>query len=108
MNRGLLAHRQALPITGYRYFIIHPKGDAFACYPAKRYDEGYLGNIYDGTLRLGGGPMSCPYKVCPCTVPQNQGNRFSMKRAAASAWRTAEQATTRARPCEPQQISPAS
>lgn len=72
MNRGY-SHIGKPCHAGYRYFIIHPKGDAFACYPAKRYDEGYLGNIYDGTLRLGGGPMSCPYKVCPCTVPQNRG-----------------------------------
>jgi MoaA/NifB/PqqE/SkfB family radical SAM enzyme len=72
MNRGY-SHTGKPCHAGYRYFIIHPKGHAFACYPAKRHDEGYLGNIYEGTLRLRDGPMPCPYAICPCTVPQNRG-----------------------------------
>lgn len=59
--------------AGSRYFIVHPKGDAFACYPAKRHGEGRLGNLFDGTFRLQDGPAPCPYDVCPCTVPQNRG-----------------------------------
>ena len=72
MNRGY-SHTGKPCHAGFRYFIIHPKGDAFACYPAKRHNEGYLGNIFDGTLNLNAGPMPCPYAVCPCTVPQNRG-----------------------------------
>lgn len=72
MNRGY-SHTGKPCHAGYRYFIIHPKGDAFACYPAKRHNEGHLGNIYDSTLRLNDGPQPCPYAVCPCTVPQNRG-----------------------------------
>ncbi len=72
MNRGY-SHTGKPCHAGFRYFIIHPKGDAFACYPAKRHSEGRLGNIYDGSLQLRDGPQSCPYAVCPCTVPQNRG-----------------------------------
>jgi MoaA/NifB/PqqE/SkfB family radical SAM enzyme len=72
MNRGY-SHRGKPCHAGYRYFILHPKGDAYPCYPAKRNGEGFLGNLYDGSLRLNDGPMPCPYAVCPCTVPQNRG-----------------------------------
>ena len=72
MNRGY-SHTGKPCHAGFRYFIIHPKGDAFACYPAKRANAGYLGNIYDGSLRLNTGAMPCPYAICPCTVPQNRG-----------------------------------
>lgn len=72
MNRGYSHQGQACH-AGHRYFIIHPKGHAYTCYPGKRSGEGYLGNIYDGSLRLNEAPMLCPYPVCPCTVPQNRG-----------------------------------
>lgn len=72
MNRGY-SHLGRPCAAGYRYFIVHPKGDAYACYPAKRHGEGFLGNIYDGTLALAEGLRPCPYAVCPCTVPQNRG-----------------------------------
>jgi MoaA/NifB/PqqE/SkfB family radical SAM enzyme len=72
MNRGY-SHQGKSCHAGFRYFIIHPKGDAHACYPAKRHGESFLGNIYTGTLRLYDGPRPCPYAVCPCTVPQNRG-----------------------------------
>ena len=72
MNRsyslaGRLCH------AGSKYFIIHPRGDAFSCYPGKRSGRGRLGNVFDGTLRLWDTPRPCPYEVCPCTVPQNRG-----------------------------------
>lgn len=72
MNRGyaLKGHRCH---AGSRYFIIHPKGDAFSCYPAKRFGDGHLGNVFEGTLKLWDAPRPCPYEVCPCTVPQNRG-----------------------------------
>lgn len=71
MNRGY-SHLGKPCAAGQYYFIIHPKGDAYTCYPGKRSGQGYLGNIYDGSLKLTG-PMLCPYPVCPCTVPQNRG-----------------------------------
>jgi len=72
MNRGY-SHQGKACHAGFRYFIVTPKGDAYACYPAKRHEENYLGNIYTNELRLNDGPQPCPYPVCPCTVPQNRG-----------------------------------
>jgi MoaA/NifB/PqqE/SkfB family radical SAM enzyme len=72
MNRGVsLTGRRCH--AGSRYFIITPKGDAFTCYPGKRFGDGRLGNVFDGSLRLKHAAMSCPYAVCPCSVPQNRG-----------------------------------
>lgn len=72
MNRGY-SHLGKTCHAGHRYFILHPKGDAYTCYPGKREGDGFLGNIYDGSFRLNDGPMTCRYQVCPCTVPQNRG-----------------------------------
>jgi hypothetical protein len=73
MNRGY-ALKGRLCHAGSRYFIIHPKGDAFACYPAKRQGDGHLGNVFDGTLALWKAPRPCPYDVCegfsPAENPQ--------------------------------------
>lgn len=72
MNRGS-ALEGRLCHAGARYFVIHPRGDAFSCYPGKRFGDGRLGNVFQGTLALREGPAPCPYEVCPCTVPQNRG-----------------------------------
>lgn len=72
MNRGY-ALKGRLCHAGAKYFIIHPRGDAFACYPGKRFGDGHLGSVFDGSLVLREGPRPCPYEVCPCTVPQNRG-----------------------------------
>lgn len=72
MNRGY-ALKGYTCHAGSRYFIIHPRGDAFACYPGKRFGDARLGNVFDGTLKLWDAPRPCPYEVCPCTVPQNRG-----------------------------------
>ncbi|MDX2013995.1 MAG: radical SAM protein [Myxococcaceae bacterium] len=72
MNRGF-ALKGRLCHAGAKYFIVHPRGDAFSCYPGKRFGDGHLGNVFDGTLKLRTGPAPCPYEVCPCTVPQNRG-----------------------------------
>jgi hypothetical protein len=72
MNRGFQL-KGRLCHAGSKYFIIHPKGDAFSCYPGKRFGDGHLGNVFDGTLRLWDAPAPCRYDVCPCTVPQNRG-----------------------------------
>lgn len=71
MNRGY-SHLGKPCHAGQYYFILHPKGDAYTCYPGKRTSQGYLGNIYEGSLQLNQG-LLCPYPVCPCTVPQNRG-----------------------------------
>lgn len=72
INRGY-SHRGKPCHAGHRYFIIHPRGDAYTCYPGKREGSGYLGNIYEGSLRLNSGPLPCTHELCPCTVPQNRG-----------------------------------
>jgi len=72
MNRGYKLTGK-LCHAGSKYFIIHPRGDAFSCYPGKRFGDGHLGNVFRGTLALRDGPAPCPYEVCPCTVPQNRG-----------------------------------
>jgi MoaA/NifB/PqqE/SkfB family radical SAM enzyme len=83
MNRG--SALQGSPChAGSRYFIVHPRGDAFTCYPGKRAGDGALGNVFDGSLRLRGGPTPCPYPVCPCTVPQNRGIVGSQEAEAGS------------------------
>lgn len=85
MNRGY-ALKGATCHAGSKYFIIHPRGDVFACYPAKRANEGHLGNVFEGALTLREGPLSCPYDVCPCTVPQNRGiiEGFAVRSSAHS------------------------
>lgn len=59
--------------AGAAYFVIDQFGNAFSCRTAKRFGEGYLGNVLDGSFRLKTGPEACPYDICPCTVPANRG-----------------------------------
>ena len=59
--------------AGVDYFVLTQTGDAWSCRTAKRHEEGFLGNVLDGGARLAGGPRSCPYTICPCTVPANRG-----------------------------------
>jgi len=59
--------------AGVAYFVIDQFGHAFSCRTAKRFGEGYLGNVLDGSFRLKAGPEVCPYDICPCTVPANRG-----------------------------------
>lgn len=72
MNRGYSLKGKTCH-AGSKYFIVHPRGDAFACYPGKRVGDAHLGNVFDGSLKLWTAPRACPYEVCPCTVPQNRG-----------------------------------
>jgi MoaA/NifB/PqqE/SkfB family radical SAM enzyme len=58
--------------AGARYLVLTKEGDAFSCRTAKRFDEGYLGNVRDG-IQLNRGPRACPYAICPCAVPANRG-----------------------------------
>ena len=59
--------------SGVDYVIVDKDGDAWACRTAKRYGEGALGNIFDGTLARRTESSPCGYDICPCTVPANRG-----------------------------------
>ena len=59
--------------AGARYFIVDHCGDAYRCYPARRYRRESLGNLVDGSLRLGSVASPCNYNYCNCTVPQERG-----------------------------------
>lgn len=59
--------------AGSRYFIVDHRGEAYRCYPSRRYREEYLGNVLDGSLRLNLDAEPCRYSYCNCTVPQGRG-----------------------------------
>jgi MoaA/NifB/PqqE/SkfB family radical SAM enzyme len=59
--------------TGVEYFVLLQNGDAFSCRTARRFHEGFLGNVLDGTVKLWHEPRPCAYDICPCTVPANRG-----------------------------------
>ena len=59
--------------AGADYFVLIQNGEGYRCRTAKRFSEGYLGNVLDGTLVLRNGPERCTYDICPCTVPANRG-----------------------------------
>ena len=59
--------------AGADYFVLTQHGDAYRCRTAKRYAEGFLGNVLEGGVTLAPGPRPCPYTICPCTVPANRG-----------------------------------
>lgn len=58
--------------AGARYFIVDHQGHAYRCYPARRKREEYLGNLLDGSFRLGLRATPCAYTYCNCTVPQQR------------------------------------
>ena len=59
--------------VGVEYFVLTQSGDGYSCRTAKRFKQGYLGNVFAGTLKLWDRPRPCPYDICPCTVPANRG-----------------------------------
>lgn len=59
--------------TGVDYFVLTQRGDAFRCRTARRFDEGFLGNVHRGTFARSEAPSPCTYEICPCTVPANRG-----------------------------------
>ena len=67
--------------AGARYFIVDDRGEAYRCYPARRYRMQRLGNLLDGSFRLAPMPAPCRYRYCNCTVPIARG---MMPRAAAT------------------------
>lgn len=65
--------------AGARYFILDDRGEAYRCYPARRYRVERLGNLLDGSFALAELPAPCRYRYCNCTVPIERG---MMPRAA--------------------------
>lgn len=59
--------------AGADYFVVLQNGDAFSCRTARRYQEGYLGNVLAGTVQRKTAALPCPYDICPCTTPANRG-----------------------------------
>lgn len=59
--------------AGARYFIVDDRGEAYRCYPARRYRVERLGNLLDGSFRLAPMPSPCRYRYCNCTVPIDRG-----------------------------------
>jgi hypothetical protein len=59
--------------AGVDYFVVDKNGDAWSCRTAKRFNEGALGNIFDGTFAALAAPAPCTYDICPCSVPANRG-----------------------------------
>jgi hypothetical protein len=67
------SYRGRMCWAGVDYFVVDKDGDAWACRTAKRFDEGALGNIFDGTFAPLAAPAPCSYDICPCSVPANRG-----------------------------------
>ena len=59
--------------AGARYFIVDHTGEAFRCYPARRYRQEHLGNLLTPGFRLRTDAEPCHYSYCNCTVPQQRG-----------------------------------
>lgn len=59
--------------AGSLSFTLDDKGNAWRCYPARRFGAQYLGNFLDGSFRLARGPSACLYAYCNCTVPIERG-----------------------------------
>ena len=68
---GRIEHRfQGLPCwAGSRYFILDDQGQAYRCYPARRYRIERMGDFLSPDFRLADGPSPCLYRACNCTVP---------------------------------------
>jgi organic radical activating enzyme len=59
--------------AGVEYLVLLQNGDGYSCRTARRHKQGYLGNVFAGTLRRWESASPCPYSICPCTVPANRG-----------------------------------
>jgi MoaA/NifB/PqqE/SkfB family radical SAM enzyme len=59
--------------AGARYFILDDRGEAFRCYPARRFRLERMGSFLDDDFRLADAPAPCLYKQCNCTVPITRG-----------------------------------
>jgi MoaA/NifB/PqqE/SkfB family radical SAM enzyme len=65
--------------AGARSVIVDDRGEAWRCYPARRYRAEHLGNVVQGTFRVRDAVAPCLYRSCNCTVPIARG---MMPRAA--------------------------
>lgn len=59
--------------SGSRYFILDDQGQAFRCYPARRYKLEKMGNFLEDDFVLAEEPAPCRYRYCNCTVPIDRG-----------------------------------
>ncbi len=59
--------------AGARSFTLDDKGNAWRCYPARRFRAQFLGNFLDPSFKLARGPSPCLYAYCNCTVPIERG-----------------------------------
>ena len=59
--------------SGSRYFILDDLGQAFRCYPARRYRIERMGDFLAPDFRLADEPAPCLYRACNCTVPISRG-----------------------------------
>lgn len=59
--------------AGARYFVVDHRGEAYRCYPARRQRTERLGNLLDGSFRLGREAAPCGYAYCNCSVPHQRG-----------------------------------
>lgn len=68
---GRITHRyEGLPCwSGARYFILDDLGQAYRCYPARRYRIERMGDFLAPDFHLADAPTPCLYKACTCTVP---------------------------------------
>lgn len=55
--------------AGARYFILDDVGEAYRCYPARRYRVERMGSFLSPDFRLADTPSPCLYRACNCTVP---------------------------------------
>jgi len=60
-------------LAGARYFILDDLGNAFRCYPARRYKKESLGNFLNDDFSLNEEAHPCRYSYCNCTVPIERG-----------------------------------
>lgn len=67
------SYRDRMCWTGVDYFVLTQRGEAFRCRTARRFQEGFLGNVLEGTFALAPQASPCRYDICPCTVPANRG-----------------------------------
>ena len=68
---GAIRHSfRGLPCwSGARYFILDDLGEAYRCYPARRFRVEKMGNFLSPDFRLADEPAPCRYDYCNCTVP---------------------------------------
>jgi organic radical activating enzyme len=61
--------------SGARYLIVDDEGEAYRCYPARRYRAERIGNLLqdDFASLVWAAPRPCLYRYCNCTVPIARG-----------------------------------